>query len=277
MKIINKMKVKHIEYSLEDVVRIFRLDRVSKEEIQAQCFDFRFYPRKFGMRLRLDESSSVILEEAKRTLTPREVNVEMKTAFYFGDWQMASKTEANNVEILLLFSVVGNNKKTVIEALNNFGWFLVGEGNVTLDNRNWFVLTFTPMFQEDISSVLKEMDKIFHWTPQYAIEKIKSEGLVPKSEKKRGDHPDAVYFFSDNVNIPEIINFGRELCIANKDSRNNWIYALLSVNTYDVRNIPFYYDPFTERSFYTKDKIDPNIIHIEAIYNFKTNNFLNTK
>lgn len=249
---------------------MFHLDTVSKDDIKNQCFDFRFFPKRFGSSIKIDESSHVVFEAAERTLSPEEVKRELSIAFSINGWQIHSRTECNNVEVLVLISNIGNNKKSIIDSLTNFGWFFVGEQDVILNNVNWIILSFDPIFQEDISGIFVNIQKILHWTPCYNLNDIKENGLVPKAENKLGMHPDRVYFFTGNSNIDIVINFGKSLYEHNQNINNDGQYALLSVKTSDLRGIKFSYDPRAEQSYYTYETIKPDIINVEMIYDFKS-------
>jgi hypothetical protein len=266
--------MKKLNLSKQDIIKMFHLDKINKDEIKNQCFDFRFFPKRFGSSIKMDESSHVIFEAAERTLSPEEVKKELSRAFSINDWQIHTRKECNDVEVLILISNIGNNKKSVIDSLSNFGWFFVGEQDVILDNINWIVLSFDPIYQEDISGIFVNVAKILHWTPYYNIDNIKENGLVPKSENKLGMHPDRVYFFTGNVNIDTVISFGKSLYEHNKNINNDGRYVLLSVKTSDLRGIKFSYDPRAEQSYYTYETINPDIINVEMIYDFKSNNKL---
>jgi len=260
--------IKKLNLSKKEIINLFHLDKVDKREIEQMMFDFRFFPRKFGSSFRTDENYNVILEEAKRTYSYEEVIKELRILFSIGKWQVIKKQEANKVEILILVSNIGNNKKSVIDALDNCGWFFIGEQDVVINNKQCIILNFAPMFQEDVSNVVMTTEHIFHWTPQYALDSIMKYGLVPKSENKLGKHPDRIYFMSGNIPYDNILNFGKRLCKENKNSKNNKKYVLLKINTCDARGIKFYYDPHAEQSFYTTETIKPDIIHVERIYDF---------
>ena len=267
---------KQLNLSTDDIIRIFELDKIPDDVLKSIAIDFRFFPRKFGIRTRIDESSNVILEDAKRTLTPDEVKNELRGAFYMDSWQIRVQKGHNKIDLLIFVSLIGKNREMIIDALTNFGWFYVGEK--ILHNRvgdECVVLNFEPMFQEDISGVLKELDKILHWTPAYLIDEITKNGLSPKAENKLGNHQPAVFFMSGNMPYPMVMILGKGLCVNNKDPRNDGMYILLSVNTCDVRGIPFFYDPNAENSFYTKETISPEIIHKEFGVDFKNDKMIN--
>jgi hypothetical protein len=257
--------------SKEEIIKLFQLDKVSKKEILSQCIDFRFLPKKFGTKSKIDENLNIILEEAKRTYSPEEVYQELNGLFYINRWQMVSKKECNDVEILIIFSNIGNNKELVIDAVKNCGWFLVGEQDVKLNDGKWIILNFDPMYQEDVFDIVTLQGKLYHWTPLYALDSIMKDGLKPRTENKKGSHPERVYFLSGKLSVQTLYGIGKELCSNNGNPLNNGKYVLISVDTGDLKGVVFHYDPHTEQSFWTDKRIDPSLLHVDATYDFSKN------
>lgn len=266
-----RSKVKKLHFTKDEIVKMFHLDKVSAEEIRLRSIDYRFTSKNLGPTIQLDENMRVILEEAKRTFSYREVIRELCGLFSIGRWQVIEKREENDVKVMILASKIGVNKTLVVDGMKDCGWFLVGEQDVKMNGEPWIILSFDPMFQDDIYNIVMECRRIYHWTPLYALETILKNGLVPRSENKLGNHPERVYFFSDNIPDRDLIDFGRAICRKNKDPRNDKRYALLYVETKDLKKVPFSYDPHADQAFFTTEKIDPSILHIEKKYDFGAN------
>lgn len=261
-------KIKKLNLSKIEIIKLFNLDKVTRQEIASKYIDFRIVPKCFGPSVKLDERMCVVLEEAKRTLTPNEVYKELHGLFAVDKWQMAAHKQCNDVEVLVLFSNIGNNRKSVTDAMADCGWFLVGEQDVNLNDGNWIILSFDPMFQDDVSDTVMQQGVLYHWAPMYALESIRKNGLEPRTENKRGNHPERVYFFSGKMPLNDLVGFGKDICSENRNNLNDCRYVLLSVETGDLRGVSFHHDPHADLAFWTEERIDPSIIKVVSTYDF---------
>ena len=66
------------------------------------------------------------------------------------------------------------------------------------------------------------------------------------------------------------MNIGEQLCIANKDFRNDKNYVLLNINVKNLLDkIDFFYDPRYDCGYYTKQPIDKQYISKNMNYHFE--------
>jgi hypothetical protein len=265
--------MKKLNYTFEQISSIFGLDKLYPSEIMKQYKDFRRIPYSVGEKISLDESHNVILENALKTIPPEETKTIVSSKFQLSDWQITVELAKNDIKVLSVIADIGNNKQIFIDAMSNLGWFLVGEDEVYINVRsnvktNWIVMCFDPMFQNDVSNKVMEREGLLHWTPLYNYEEIKKNGLIPKSENKKGSYPERIYFFGDNRSFQDDMKLGRDICNSNKDSRNDGRYVLLYIKTENLRGIQFYYDPHAELCYYTNKPIPSNVINVAGGYNF---------
>lgn len=104
----------------------------------------------------------------------------------------------------------------------------------------------------------KNKTKAYHVTPDILVDKIKEQGLTPKSESKLSDHPDRVYLF---LNPEETFNqmvrqLWNSLSIEKKKTIKN--YYVLEIDLTKIPGHRFYLDPqssLTYMSIFTTQPI----------------------
>ena len=100
----------------------------------------------------------------------------------------------------------------------------------------------------------KAVDKLYHVTSHDNVDKIKEQGLVPKSRMKKAVHPDRIYlvtnpkyFEEERTDLLQHISFP----------------IILEIDVKDL-NLNLFYDPNMNGAVYTTDNIPPqNIKQIE--------------
>jgi len=153
-----------------------------------------------------------------------------------------------------------------INILRTTGWYInTYDKNMTsyktkfstdVMDTNFITLNFSlvKIYDKKISTI---PPILYHVTGLKNIDKIKKQGLVPKSKNKIEYHLDRVYLTS-NYDIAEeflkILNY-------NYDSDD---YTILTINTNNINNLKLYYDPTYYHNseenydtFYTYDNIPP--------------------
>lgn len=91
---------------------------------------------------------------------------------------------------------------------------------------------------------------LYHITSKSLLDKIKKNGLVPKSKSKKVYHPDRVYF---------AINYNSALALK-KDFKKyyNDDMVLLTISTENLNNVEFYEDPdYKKFGVFTMDNVPP--------------------
>jgi hypothetical protein len=104
--------------------------------------------------------------------------------------------------------------------------------------------------------------------PLFSSKEKRKSVILPKSENKKGDHPDRVYFFPSDVSYEDGRRLGQSICYSNKDQRNDGRYVLLFIETKDLKGISFCYDPHTQQSYYTTQTIPPEVIQLVGGYDY---------
>ena len=115
-----------------------------------------------------------------------------------------------------------------------------------------FLITFEAKFFEPEAEL---SETLYHVTPSRYFEKVKSQGLIPRSKSDRFQYPDRVYLFN-KASISDIIRYGGiKLSLLKKHHSNQYvndngfyIFAikkekLESYQPYVDKKTIFYYDP----------------------------------
>lgn len=269
------MQIKHLNYTRDEIIKMFGLNNIPNDEILGQVYDFRMIPYIFGNKIHVDKHKNVVINESMRTIAPETIKAECEDVFKLKNWQILIKEVANKIKIVVLVSDNPYNKESIIKSMDNFGWFYVGEEQTEYLGAMWTVIEFNPVHQEDISNFVMQCNDILHWTPKYNLNDIFKNGLEPRSENKKGNHPERIYFMTDKFDLASYRDFGRDLYESNKDPRNDGKYALLAVNTDGLRGYEFYFDPYLNNAFFTDKQIPPHLIQLLQMYDFKNNKLIN--
>ena len=156
--------------------------------------------------------------------------------------------------------------------MESCGWFLSRTKEVDDKGKKWKILSFDPIFQDDVSYEARTEKVLYHWTPEYRYESIKEEGLFPRSENNMFKYPNRLHLAKGSLSDGQILNLGRQLYDVNKERANNGRYVLLKI---DVSRLPmsieFYYDPRYDSGFYVKDPIPSYAIVSARGYDFSQN------
>ena len=264
--------------SENDILNIFDIDNIPFEERKKQYIDFSFIVHYMGYNSPvMFNENKIITEEASYTIPFDEVKNELIKLFRVKGWQIKTIYEdsfANNVNIGILIANFNMNLQLTNALMSQYGWSLASYGTHTdVDGMDWLVLTYDPMFQNDITDEVKEYDIIYHWSPQYNQNDIETYGLQPKSQNEKLMYPNRLHFVKGSATNEILYDIGKQLCNWNHRITNDGNYILFSVNPQKLpENIRFYYDPRYEYGYYTKQSIDSQYIDLIGKINFKTDN-----
>ena len=128
---------------------------------------------------------------------------------------------------------------------------------------------FTIFFEKVYDEKMVGFDILYHITPIERIERIKKQGLSPKSNSKRSYHPERIYFSYDEDELREIKDqlFKSEV---NKE-RLSGEYVVIEVNINKLpKQIKLYSDPNFSDGVYTYDSIPPQYLKFTKIFHYKT-------
>lgn len=94
-------------------------------------------------------------------------------------------------------------------------------------------------------------DELYHVTPTKLWDKIQRNGLVPKSQSKRSNHPDRVYLAKSEKDVRALAGMMNLTTIENN-------YVILKVDTSIIPNyFKIYKDPNFKNGYYTVNSIPP--------------------
>ena len=100
---------------------------------------------------------------------------------------------------------VGRNLEMVKKAFSLCGYYMATPKEENIPQNQWVALQFEPITQEDISDKLRKEEKIlYHWAPEFCIEKIKNIGLSPRSKNSSFDYPGRIYLIRGSVSQREL-------------------------------------------------------------------------
>lgn len=201
--------------------------------------------------------------------------------------------EFNNNKISILFNLDINNEKRYLELnriMDNVGGWFHGASIAGIILKNKFdfikeingqvILQYEPKFDINIATP----EKIYHLTKQNKLEKIKKNGLTPRSSEDFFNFKDRIYF---SINKNSLRNFAKQ----KKQIELNNIYEkeralkykskeqkekeLEQVGKFSILTIKpnwgrvstyFFKDPNFFDGYYTKENIPPlSIINIENL------------
>ena len=270
--------MKNKKLTEKEVIRIFHLNEVSREQYEKQHYDFKFIAWNMNGIICLNESTREVLNDpAKCTYSVDEVRMEMNLKFRIEDWQIEKLEGENGIELIALIADINDNVKIFIDAMKALGWSFRIADKMGGPYSSMVVLRFDPMYQDDVyNEAVKNFSWLIHWSPTYHHESIVKNGLQPKTENKGGEYPDRIYFVGTHgLDENALIEFGRQIYKANTDNRNNGIYDLYGIKPEDMRgNLPLYYDPYLKGGFYTDVTVPyKNMKHLYR-YDFKNNVYI---
>lgn len=254
-----------------DIRAIFDFDNISDEELEKQYQDLSFIVSSSGYGGHfMGAKGRILKEEATETLSVEETMREIQLKFNFKDWQLATTSVANKIQLVILYPGILKNTKLIKDAMSACGWSLSTKGFIVRNFMIWKAMSFDPMFQEDVSSEARKYKKMYHWTPLYNYDSIKNIGLIPKSENLLFDYPDRIHLIKGNTPTELKLSLGKQLCDANKRLKNKGDYILLEINLSKIsKGTGIYYDPRYEWGYYMKTPIEPEAIKAIFGYNFK--------
>ena len=215
-----------------------------------------------GQYLIENENESTPLEEVKKIIS---------TKYLLKDKQFIITKNANEIYIALLIPNIGENIKLLEDDMKQLGYFIGTVRNIKILNMDWVQLQFEPLYQKDETESMTEKPYLFHITPNYNLDSIKKNGLLPKSDNSKFNYPDRIYLIKYGISEHQIIHLAKQLCLLNKNPKNDGNYSILAINTKKLpKNIKIFLDPNYEMGCYTNDIIPFDCV--DFITNINLNN-----
>ena len=125
---------------------------------------------------------------------------------------------------------------------------------------------YEPRHQNKINDLVQDEEYIYHLTKTSKVSKILQNGLTPKTNNKKFKYPDRVYFFLHEPSIDDCLFLMKQFHF--EESKNKKVkqyfgtYTLLAIDTEQIKNVDFAYDPNAFECIYTYDNIPPSAIEI---------------
>lgn len=271
------LPLEHHNNDYDEINYIFDLDELLDDEKSLKYYDkfpLRFIAGAagFGGPFMLNEDLEIELNEPQptRTYSVEDVTKEARIKLGLDPGWIKSEIWANKIETCVLTLNKFDNKDFIIEGMMAFGWTLARELFTIINGQSFISLHFDPMFQDVVNEEIKNCSLLKHWTPFYNFNSIMQNGLIPKSNNFIFSYPPKIHLIKGAANNYEIMNIGKQLCLANKDFRNDKNYVLLNINAKDLLDkIDFFYDPRYDWGYYTKQPIDKQYISKNMNYHFE--------
>lgn len=198
------------------------------------------------------------LQQRYRTIASLSIDSEDKTTIYMS-FLFNSKED--------LFEKLG----LPVHEIDSYGYFAAGfslytsrggfvdfwpeqSGLNTMKNNQQgeLVVQLEPKFDKPI----KTPDVVFHITKAESVNKILTQGLVPKSRMRQAFHPERIYVMFNKQGATELAK------MLNLTSGENHQLTLLKINLKGT-TLKFYKDPQYSNGAYTLENISPSLITIE--------------
>lgn len=225
-------------------------------EIKLEQYDFRNHMlnSSYDNPLSLYLSSQIPLSEGL-IMTHKPDIVKQHLCNYLGaDPSWCHITTNNNVEMIVLdIPDVGDNINIIDKALDFYGYFKSKTGNL-IWKPGFLRLHYEPKNQEETT---KQMNLLYHITPEKHVQKIQKIGLCPKHKNKYFYYPARIYLFSDDAPM----NYIEGLKAMFSNLNNNDKYVTLTIDRRLLGdNIILHEDPNCEHGYWTEDNIHPDAI-----------------
>lgn len=212
----------------------------------------------------------ILAEEAEETMSPTETIKVMMQKFKLESWQIRTQTGCNGVSVMAIIPNLTDNAELLKQGMGACGWSFSNSWAVDAeDGQKWTILSFDPMFQDNVSYAARAEGILFHWTPEYRYQAIKREGLYPRSENSLYNYPNRLHLLKGSLTENQCLNIGKQLWKANNNPNNNGRYVLLGIYVDSLsQEMEFYFDPRFDGGYYVKDHIPASAIKYEKGYDF---------
>ena len=171
-----------------DVERIFHFSQIPDKELERQYWDLSAMVSMSGFGGPFMGSDGKILkEDATYTMSIQETAEVMKQKFNLDDWQVGSQKGANGIELMFLIPNFGDNIQLVNEGMEACGWSYSLYRKLKRGNMDWIILSYDPMFQENIASEAKEYEtKVLNEKREQIITGYSNIQAIPASSTADG-------------------------------------------------------------------------------------------
>lgn len=240
------------------------ISKIDIETLKQAYRDLRLTPTPVSYN---DNSSfPVTIKEAYGDILPPDEVVDKISKKYNFNNELVRKIEFNHkIAVYIVVAAIGKNVELIEADMEKMGYFLGYTSELfEVQGMKFVQLQFEPTSQMQIDETenIKSMyDTLYHWTPEYNLNGILSNGLIPTHKNKMFNYPPRTYLIEGDCDDREILSLGQRLCLMNRNQKNNGLYVLLGINIKDIdENVRFYYDPNSAIGIYTEQVIPNNRI-----------------
>ena len=250
------------------------ISKIDIDILKNAYIDFRLIPFATSFD---DPLSFPLFKEAKGDILPPDSVVNTIKQKYQLDSRLIVKMEMHNqIYIYVIVACIGKNDTLIEEDMKKLGYYLGRRGEIQkVKNMFYQILQFEPYSQlqnDETKNIKNKYKYLYHWTPEYNVNKILQSGLTPYNKNKKFTYPQRIYLMKGDSDLHKIMELGQLLCSTNTDINNNGVYCLLRINLNNIdNNIRFYFDPYSEIGIYTEQNIPQKFIELTSNYTFKTN------
>ena len=268
-----KPKVK-FEYAdefciFDDMIKSFDLSKIPEDELKSQCVNYKVFRNRdiFGTPLSECLKEKRLNEGVNHTVNIKDARHSIMSKYWLNDWQFVIKQGENDIKVAMLIPCVDDNLNFIIEDMESMGYYVRYIEYDEYNGKHYAFIRFDPKFSKDITSDIKQMKHIKHWTPNYNFESIMDNGFLPKSENSMFNYPPRVHFLKEDIDDNNLFELAKDLNNHNKDNKNNGIYTLFTIDTSLIPdNVKFYGDSCYEFGIFTYDKVPFDCVIKSADY-----------
>ena len=262
-------KANTLDAITQEVLAFFK--SLTEEQLNAIAVDLRFIPKPSAMPSYSTEK--VMVEALGDSIEPDEAISTMLKTYLVPEYSILKRELYHHVYIYMLTAQIGENLDIVTEEMNNMGYFVSKKiKTFTFNGIEYITLQFEPSCQisvDQTDKIKEAYDCLYHWTPQYCLENVVKQGLIPSSRNSVFQYPPRIYFMEGNGTAEQQRDLGYLLFKTNKDERNDGRYALLRINHKELDDsIRFFGDPLSEIGVFTEQPIPPTAITLLTVIQF---------
>ena len=255
-----------------------KLDGITKQDVEEIFVDYTLihtFPNYSNPINKLPSSDEQLVEDVKKTIPLKDAKKFLLQKYPLKDWQFQIHKASNNIEIAIVVPQINVNDKQIIKDMEQMGYFYSVAVPFYMYNMPMVRLQFEPLFQDNITNEVKNMNIIYHVTPTSNVNSILLYGFLPSSKNNKFKYPNRVYFIKGNTTPNDIIEVVKML--ASASNRNPLDYSIFILNVSSLDNdLEFNYDPNFIHGVFTHDIIDKKYISgVISAKEFAENNFIN--
>ena len=198
----------------------------------------------------------------KSTYPPEFVVNAMLDLYNLKKEQLNVVVRRNEIRVIVFLADVRDNIKKFSADMDKCGYFVAQ--TFPQQDRNgkmWQFVAYEPYVTPNVLDEVQSIGGLIHITSPSRAEKIKQEGIVPKSESTLYKYPNRVYLLSGRFGASELKALAREMC--KHKSKVSW--DEIEVIHIDTDMMPddflIYPDPNQDNGYFTYKTISPEWIY----------------